>query len=92
MNKWSLAQISDTLHVSGASPVITLYPGKTGEYFDFRKDGKLYSFINNTYDTANYTYSEANFKVNVKAFRYNILILTDETMILHEPHYATSTY
>jgi hypothetical protein len=91
MNKWNLVQISDTTYASGASPVITQYPGKTGEYLDFKKDGKLHSFIRNTYDTSQYTYSEANFKVNVDDFRYNILILTDETMILYEPHYATST-
>ena len=91
MNKWSLVQIQDTVYTSGASPVSTQYPGKTGDYMDFRKDGKLYSFINNIYDTANYTYSEANFKVNVKGFKYNVLILTDETMILHEPNFATST-
>ncbi|HEX6429557.1 MAG TPA: hypothetical protein VF008_17815 [Niastella sp.] len=91
MNKWSLVQISDTAYSSGVSPVISQYPGKGDEYMDFRKDGLLYSFIKNKYDTVPYTYSEANFKVNVDAFRYNILILTDETMILHEPHYSTST-
>jgi hypothetical protein len=91
MNKWNLVQISDTAYATGASPVITQYPGKTGEFLDFNKNGKLYSFIKNALDSANYTYSEANFKVNVKDFRYNILILTDETMILYEPHYTTST-
>ncbi len=91
MNKWNLVQISDTAYATGASPVITQYPGKTGEYFDFAKNGKLYSYIKNTLDSAQYTYSEANFKVNVGDFRYNILILTDETMILYEPHYTTST-
>ena len=91
MNKWSLVQISDTVYSSSAAPVPTLYPAKTGDYMDFRKDGKLYSFINSMYDTANYTYSEANFKLNVKGFKYNVLILTDETMILHEPNYVTST-
>jgi hypothetical protein len=91
MNKWSLVQILDTLYPSTGSPVPTKYDAKTGDYMDLRKDGKLYSFINTLNDTANYTYSEANFKLNVKAFRYDILILTDNTMILHEPHYATST-
>lgn len=91
MNKWSLVQIIDTVYSSSASPVVNQYPGKTGDYMDFRKDGKRYSFIDNNYDTANYTYSEANFKLNVNAFKYDILILTDETMILHEPHYSTST-
>ena len=91
MNKWSLVQILDTVYASGGSPASTKYDGKAGEYMDFRKDGKLYSFINKTYDTANYTYSESNLKVNVKSFRYNILILTDNTMILHEPHYSNST-
>ena len=91
MNKWTLVQQFDTVYSSTASPVATKYDGKAEEYMDFRKDGKLYSFIKNTYDTASYTYSEANLKVNVKALRYDILILTDNTMILHEPHYATST-
>ena len=91
MNKWSLVQILDTVYPSTGSPVPTKYDAKTGDYMDLRKDGKLYSFINTLNDTANYTYSEANFKLNVKAFRYDILILTDNTMILHEPHFATST-
>jgi len=91
MNKWSLVQILDTVYYSGAAPAPAKYDGKTGEYLDFRKDGKLYSFLNGTYDTANYTYSESNFKLNVKGFQYEIQILTDNTMILHEPHFATST-
>ena len=91
MNKWNLVQITDTTYAAGASPVITQYPGKAGEYLDFKKSGKLYTFINNILDSANYTFSEASYKVNVKDFRYNILILTDETMILYEPHYAVST-
>jgi hypothetical protein len=92
MNKWSLVQIVDTVYSSsGSGPVITKYDGKTEEYLDFRKDGKLYSSIDKKYDTANYTYSEANLKVNVQGFRYDVLILTENTMILHEPHYAVST-
>lgn len=91
MNKWSIVQILDTVYASGAAPVAAKYEGKKEEYFDFRKDGKRYSFINNSYDTTTYTYSEANLTLNLKGFRYNILILTDNTMILHEPHYATST-
>src|SRR5688572_16557896 len=65
MNKWNLVQISDTVYASGASPIITQYQGKTGEYLHFKKNGKLVSFIKNTLDSVNYTYSEANFKVNV---------------------------
>jgi hypothetical protein len=91
MNKWSLVQIVDSVYSSSGSPVTSEYPGKTTDYMDFRKDGKLYSSINSTFDTANYTYSEANFKVNVKGFKYNVLILTDETMILHEPNFAASS-
>jgi hypothetical protein len=91
MNKWSLVQILDTVYTSGAAPVAAKYDGKTEEYFDFKKDGRLYRFINNKYDTVNYTFSEASLKLNVEALHYNILILTDNTMILHEPHYAVST-
>jgi hypothetical protein len=92
MNKWSLVQILDTVYSSSAAgPVVTKYDGKSEDYLDFRKDGKLYRSINNSYDTANYTYSEANLKVDVKDFHYTMLILTDNTMILHEPHYGVST-
>ena len=91
MNKWSLVQVLNTVYAAGGSPVPTKYDGKTDDYMDLRKDGKLYSFISTLYDTAIFTYSEANLKLNVKAFRYDILILTENTMILHEPHYATST-
>ncbi len=91
MNKWSLVQILDTAYTETAAPVANSYDGKTGEYMDFRTDGKLYSFINNTYDTANYTYSEKNRKMNVKAFKYDIVVLTDNSMVLHEPRHATST-
>jgi hypothetical protein len=91
MNKWSLVQILDTVYTSGASPVAAKYDGKTEEYFDFKKNGRLLRFINNKYDTASYTFSEANLKLNVEALHYNILILTDNTMILYEPHYTVST-
>lgn len=91
MNKWSLVQVLDTVYASGAAPVAAKYDGKTGEYLDFRKDGKLYSFINSTYDTTSYSYSETNFKLIVDGLNYEIQILTDNTMVLHEPHYTTST-
>lgn len=91
MNKWGLVQILDTTFAENAAPVPNRYDGKPSEYMDFRTDGKLYSFINNTFDTANYTYSEKNLKVNVKGFKYNIVVLTDNSMILHEPQFATST-
>lgn len=91
MNKWSLVQILDTVYSSGAAPVASKYDGKTDEYMDFRKDGNLYSFIQSTYDTTGYTYSESNFKLNVEGFQYEIQILTDNTMVLHEPHFTTST-
>ena len=91
MNKWSLVQILDTVYTSGAAPVAAKYDGKADEYMDFRKDGKLYSFIKSTYDTTSYTYSESNFKLNVEGFQYEIQILTDNTLVLHEPHFTTST-
>lgn len=91
MHKWSLVQILDTVYSSTASPVPGKYEGKADEYMNFTTAGKLYSFIDKTYDTANYTYSEQNFKINVAGFKYNILILTDQTMILYEPHYSATS-
>jgi hypothetical protein len=92
MNTWSLVQFIDTTWSSSSlAPMISNYEGKTGEYMDFRKDGKVYSYYNKTYDTAQYTYSEQNYKLNVRAHKYNILILTDNTMILYEPRYSTTS-
>jgi hypothetical protein len=51
----------------------------------------MYSFVNNQYDTAGYTFSEMNLNLNVKSYHYNILVLTDETMVLYDPHYTTAT-
>jgi len=92
MNKWSIVQISDSVYSSTSiAPMVSNYEGKTGEYMDFRTDGKLYSYINNVYDTATYTYSAQNYKVNVRAHKYDIIILTEKGMILHEPRYSTSS-
>lgn len=91
MNKWTVVQTADTFYSSTGSPQITAYPGKSGDYMDFRTDGKRYSFVNNKYDTAGYTFSEMNLNLNVQSYHYNILVLTDETMVLYDPHYTTAT-
>src|SRR5437868_3771436 len=64
MNKWTVVTVVDSVYTSGSSPVVTKYDAPTGDYYDFRTDGKLYSLIKNGYDTANYTYSEAKFTLD----------------------------
>lgn len=91
-NKWSLVQIIDSAYsTSSTTPTITPYEALPGEYIEFRPDGRMCSYIKKAYDTVQYTFSEQHFKINVPDHTYKILILTDNTMILHEPKYSTST-
>jgi hypothetical protein len=91
-NKWSLVQMVDTFYSSTSiAPIITPYEGQAGEYIEFRPDGRMCSYIKKVYDTVQYTFSEKNFKINVSDHKYNVLILTDNSMVLHEPRYAAST-
>jgi hypothetical protein len=91
MNKWAVVQINDTSYVPNSAPAINPYNGKVGDYMDFRRDGRMYSSIAGALDTAQYTYSEAKLKVYINNFQYNILYLTDNSMILWDPHYGSST-
>jgi hypothetical protein len=91
-NKWSLVQIIDSSYSSSSiTPAITSYEAQSGEYMEFRPDGRMCTYIKKAYDTVQYTFSEQNFKINVQGHNYKILILTDNTMILHEPKYSTSS-
>jgi len=90
MNKWTLVQTVDTFY-STAAPQITPYTGKATDYMDFRTDGNLYSYVNNVHDTTGYTYSEIKLSVDVKAHHFTILTLTDQSMVLYDPHYTTTT-
>lgn len=90
-NKWSLVQIVDTFYSSTSlAPMITPYEGQADEYIEFRPDGRMCSYIKKAYDTVQYTFSEQNFKVNAADHKYNVLILTDNSMVLHEPRYLRS--
>jgi hypothetical protein len=91
MNKWTLVQAVDTVYTSNAAPQVIPYTANASDYMDFRTNGSLYSFVNNVYDTTGYTYSEAKLTLDVKQHHYNIVTLTDQSMILYEPHYTTAT-
>lgn len=90
MNRWSLVQINDTSYVPNTAPVPNQYLGAGDDYYDFRKDGKLYSSVTKALDTAQYTYSEANMKLNVANFQYKIVYLTDNSLVLWDPHFAST--
>ncbi len=89
MNRWSLVQIVDTSFALNTAPAVSKYDGSGDDYFDFRKDGKLYSSVTKALDTAQYTYSESSMKVNVANFQYRILYLTDNSMVLWDPHFSS---
>ena len=89
MNRWSLVQINDTSFVPNTAPDVSKYDGAGDDYYDFRKDGKLYSSILKALDTAQYIYSEANLKLNVRDFQYKILYITDNSMVLWDPHFSS---
>jgi|GEM_PF-5797269 len=91
MNRWSLVQINDTSYVPNSAPAISKYDGTGDDYMDFRKDGKLYSSIMKALDTAQYIYSEINLKLNVRDFQYKILYLTNNAMVLWDPHFSTGS-
>jgi hypothetical protein len=89
--KWSLVQIVDTFYSSTSiAPTVTPYGGQSGEYMEFLPEGRMCTYIKKVYDTVPYTFSEQNFKINVMGHKYNILVLTDNSMILHEPRYSSS--
>jgi len=90
MNRWSLVQINDTTYLPNTAPSFSKYDGAGDDYFDFRKDGKLYSSVMKSLDTAQYIYSEANLKLNVRDFQYKILYLTDNSMVLWDPHFSSN--
>ena len=91
MQKWTVVQTADTFYSSTASPQITAYTGTSTDYMDIRTDGWMYSFVNNVPDTAGYTYSENNLLFNVKGHHFNIQVLTDQSMVLYDPRYTTTT-
>jgi hypothetical protein len=89
MNRWTLVQINDTTYIPNTAPAFSKYDGTGDDYMDFRKDGKLYQSISKALDTAQYIYSEANLKLNVHDFQYKILYLTDNSMVLWDPHFSS---
>ena len=91
-NKWTLVQSVDSFYSSTSlAPMVTPYEGQSGEYMQFLPDGRMCTYIKKAYDTVQYTFSEQNFKINVQNHKYNILILTDNSMVLYEPKYYTSS-
>ena len=91
MNRWSLVSITDTSYVLNTAPAFSNYDGAGDDYMDFRKDGLLYSSIKKALDTATYMYSEANLKLSVRDFQYKIVYLTDNSMVLWDPHFSSGS-
>lgn len=91
-NKWSLVQTIDSFYSSTSlAPMVTPYEAQSGEYIEFRPDGRMCSYIKKVYDTVPYTFSEQHFKINVQGHKYNIITLTDNALVLHEPKYSASS-
>ena len=82
-NVWQVQSISDITHTQGMEDKITNTTGNPGDYFDFRKDGKLYVSLQNgqTKDTSNYSILSSNqFSVNGSTLA-NISTLTPNSFI-----------
>jgi hypothetical protein len=91
MNRWSLVSIYDTTYVPNVAPFPNKYDGAGDDYMDFRKDGNLYSSVMKALDTAAYMYSETSLKLTVRNFKYQIVYLTDNSMVLWDPHFSSGS-
>ena len=55
-NKWTFLNATDNSHYSGTDHIITI-TGNSGDYMDFRTDGKVYLRLQSSQDTSSYVLS-----------------------------------
>lgn len=75
--KWKLeSTISNGM--LGGFPYNMTYTGTAADYADFRNDGKVYSFMNGTYDTSSYgVFSNTKMWIEQATDTFDIQVLTD---------------
>jgi hypothetical protein len=92
--KWKLESTVSNDFYSGTSHINT-YTGTAADYADFRNDGKVYSFVNNNYDTAAYgIISDTKMWIENSTDTFDILTLTDANLKIYrkETYNATEYY
>jgi hypothetical protein len=66
----------------GATSHLTSYDGITGDYFDFRADGKVYLQVRGNKDTAAYSILSDN-KIKFDGDDFDIKVLTENQFIIY---------
>lgn len=86
--KWKLQSSVYDRFYSGVSHSMT-YTGTAADYADFRSDGRVYSFIDNSYDTSAYGFISPT-KIYIETFTnaFNIT-LTDVNLKLYQKQFLT---
>ncbi len=94
IGKWKLQSTITNDFYAGTSHIST-YTGMAADYADFRTDGKVYSFINNNYDTSAYVkISDTKVWIDAPTYIFDIQTLTDTQLKLYrkETYSATEYY
>lgn len=80
--KWQLQTYYENDHYSGADHIYNT-AGTSSDYFDFRKDMKLYYSIQNNSDTATYNLSGDTNLLLAGSYLFDIRSLTPNEFIFH---------
>ena len=82
-SNWQLVSEIVNVHISGQDNITTI-TGTSADYVDFRADGKVYSDIQGSTDTAAYALS-GNTKIIINgSSSFDITTLTSNSLILHD--------
>lgn len=88
--KWKLLSSVQNSFYSGTSH-ITTYNGTAADYADFRNDYKVYSFVNNAYDTSAFgLISETKMYIDTYSESFEIQKLTDGELKLYRKEIFSS--
>jgi hypothetical protein len=82
-NKWGLESTSYNIVEDGVPVGPDNYTGVAADYVDFRKDNKVYSFVDQVYDTSDYQLLGSN-KVVIDVDTFQIQTLTESASTLYE--------
>lgn len=81
--KWNFVSSVTNHFYSGASHITTIN-GVAGEYADFRNDGKVYSFIGGSYDTAAYGITnDSRVWIDNTGYIFDLKVFTDTDLQMY---------
>ena len=88
--KWKLQSSVFNDFYSGTSH-ITTYTGTAADYVDFRNDYKVYSFVNNNYDTSAFNFiSPTKMYIDSLSNAFDIQTLTETNLKLYRKEIFTA--